>query len=75
MDGVEQPLLLERFPKALNRAGPVDAPRLSGERLGGDSVTQLLGDGRVVTGERCLMVVMALSLSKFLTSNRHDLYL
>ena len=42
MDGVEQPLLLERFPKALNRAGPADALPCQGSVKGGDSVTQLL---------------------------------
>jgi hypothetical protein len=50
MDGVEQPLLLERFPKALNRAGPADALPCQGSVKGGDSVTQLLGDGRVGDG-------------------------
>ncbi len=47
MDGVEQPLLLERVPKALNHAGLFDALACQASVKDGDSVTQLLGDGRV----------------------------
>ena len=50
MDGVEQPLLLERFPETLNHAGPFDALACQGSVKCGDSVTQLLGDGRVGDG-------------------------
>jgi hypothetical protein len=47
MDGVERPLLLERFPEALNHAGLFDALACQASVKDGDSVTQLLGDGRV----------------------------
>ncbi len=47
MDGVEQPSLLERVPKALNHAGLFDALACQANVKDGDSVTQLLGDGRV----------------------------
>src|SRR6185436_2953594 len=50
VDGVEQPLLLERFPAVLNRAGPADALACQASVKGADSVTQLLGDGRVSAG-------------------------
>ena len=50
MHGVERPLLLERFPEALNHAGPVDALAGQASVKVGDSVTQLLGDGRVRAG-------------------------
>jgi len=46
MHDVERPLLLERFPEALNHAGPVDALAGQASVKVGDSVTQLLGDGR-----------------------------
>jgi len=67
MDGVEQLLLLERFPEALNHAGSVDALACQGSVKGGDSVTQLLGDGRV-SDERALLhggYSVVLSLKKF----------
>jgi hypothetical protein len=62
MDGVEQPLLLERFPTALNRAGPADALAGQGSVKGADSVTQLLGDGRVGDGRALPDYSVVLSL-------------
>jgi hypothetical protein len=63
MDGVEQPLLLERCPKALNRAGPADALACQGSVKGGDSVTQLLDDGRVGDGRSLPSYSVVLSLN------------
>jgi hypothetical protein len=61
MDGVEQPLLLERFPEALNHAGPVDALACQGASRAVISSRNFWAMGEWVTGERCLVVVMALS--------------
>ena len=63
MDGVEQPLLLERFPEALNHAGPVDALACQASVKVGDSVTQLLDDGRVGDGRALPDYSVILSLN------------
>ena len=73
MNGVEQPLLLERFPKALNHAGPVDALACQGSVKGGDSVTQLLGDGRVGDGRALPHGGYSVVLSLNSDEHHHDL--
>jgi len=63
MDGVEQLLLLERFPEALNTPD-----RLMRSRVRGSLRVVIPSVNFGVTGERCIMVVMALSSPWILAS-------
>jgi hypothetical protein len=72
MDGVEQPLLLERFPEALNHAGPVDALACQGASRAVISSRNFWAMGEWVRASAVSWWLWHCPLSKFLTSNRHD---